>query len=189
MVADADSQSEIESAVAYAQGQGLKLVIYGGYDAEACADLLKRYEVPVIVGSVYRLPRRRDDPYDLAYTLPERLRSAGVKFAIGGAGAGSPGGAAAARNLPYHAACAVAYGLPHEQALRAITLSAAEILGVDQRVGSITVGKDASLILCDGDILETETNVTAAFIQGRAVDLGNRHKTLYEKYKLKYSRN
>ncbi|MCG8652220.1 MAG: amidohydrolase family protein, partial [Pirellulales bacterium] len=99
-----------------------------------------------------------------------------------------PGGAANARNLPYHAATAVAYGLPHDQAVRAITLSAAEILGVDDKIGSLTVGKDATLIIADGDILETESNVTAAFIQGRAVDLSSRHKMLYEKYKLKYSR-
>ena len=186
---EADRQAEIESAVAYGQAQELSIVIYGGYDAEHCAALLKRYDVPVIIASTYRLPLRRDDSYDSAYTLPERLRAAGVKFAIGGEGAGSPGGAANARNLPYHAAVAVAYGLPHAEGLRAVTLSAAEILGVADRVGSISVGKDASLILADGDILETETNVIAAFIQGRAVDLGSRHKTLYEKYKLKYSRS
>jgi imidazolonepropionase-like amidohydrolase len=182
----ADSQSAIESAVAYAQSQGLRLIIYGGYDAEHCAELLNRYGVPVIIAGVYRLPQRRDDPYDAAYTLPDRLRQAGVKFAIGGDGAGSPGGAAAMRNLPYHAGCAVAYGLPHDLALRSITLSAAEILGVADRIGSITPGKDATLIVCDGDILETETHVTQAFIQGRVVDLGSRHKMLYDKYKRKY---
>ncbi len=187
--ADADRQLEIESAVAYGQAQGLSMVIYGGYDAEQCADLLKKYDVPVIIASTYRLPLRRDEAYDTAYTLPERLRAAGVKFAICGEGAGSPGGAANARNLPYHAGVAVAYGLPHSDGVRAITLSAAEILGVADRVGSISIGKDATLILADGDILETETNVEAAFIQGRAVDLGSRHKMLYEKYKLKYLRS
>lgn len=185
---DADRQMEIESAVAYGQAQGLSIVIYGGYDAESCAELLKKYDVPVIIASTYRLPLRRDEAYDTAYTLPERLRTAGVKFAICGEGAGSPGGAANARNLPYHAGVAVAYGLPHLDGLRAITLSAAEILGVADRIGSISIGKDATLILADGDILETETNVEVAFIQGRAVDLGSRHKMLYEKYKLKYSR-
>lgn len=188
LIVDADLQPEIESAVAYAQSQNLKLVISGGYDAARCVDLLKRYKVPVIIGSTYRLPLRRDDPYDSSYTLPERLRLAGVQFAIAGEGAGSPGGAANARNLPYHAGMSVAFGLPHTEALRAITLSAAEILGVDDRIGSITVGKDATLIISDGDILETESNVVRAYIQGRAVDLGSRHKTLYEKYKLKYSR-
>lgn len=187
LIAEANLKPTIESAVAYAQSQKLKLVIYGGYDAEQCGDLLKRYQVPVIIAATYRLPQRRDDAYDASYTLPSRLRDAGVQFAIGGPGAGSPGGAASARNLPYHAAVAVAYGLPHQDALRAITLSAAEILGVDDQIGSITVGKDATLIIADGDILETESNVTAAFIQGREVDLGSRHKMLYEKYKKKYS--
>lgn len=188
LIAEANMQPEIESAVAYAQAQSLRLVIYGGYDAVQCADLLKQYQVRVIVASTYRLPLRRDDPYDTSYTLPLRLREAGVHFAIAGEGAGSPGGAANARNLPYHAAVAVAFGLPHAEALRSITLSAAEILGVGDQIGSITVGKDATLIVADGDILETETNVTAAYIQGRTVDLGSRHKSLYQKYKLKYSR-
>lgn len=186
ILAEADSQSAIESAVTYTQNQGLKLIIYGGYEAVECADLLNRYQVPVIVAGVYRLPRYRDDPYDAPFTLPERLRRAKVKFAVGGDGAGAPGGAAAMRNLPYHAGYAVAYGLPHEEALRSITLSAAEILGVDDRVGSITVGKDATLIVADGDILQTESNVTDAYIQGRKVDLGSRHKTLFEKYQRKY---
>ena len=188
MMAEADRLEVIEAAVTYAQGQGMKLVIYGGYDAAQCATLLKRFEIPVIIGSIYRLPLRRDDPYDAPYTLPERLRKAGVKFCIAGEGPGNPGGAANARNLPYHAACAVAYGFPADEAIRSITLSAAEIFGADDQVGSITVGKDATLIVVDGDILETKSNVTHAFIQGRKVDLGSRHKTLYEKYKTKYSR-
>jgi hypothetical protein len=184
---EADAQSEIESAVAYGESQGLRVIIYGGYDAERCAAMLKQFQVTVIVASTYRLPLRRDDPYDAAYTLPDRLRRAGVRFAIGGPGAGAPGGAASARNLPYHAAVAVAYGLPPGDALRAITLAPAEILGVADRIGSITVGKDATLLITDGDILETETNVTDAYIQGRKVDLGSRHTVLYEKYKQKYT--
>jgi imidazolonepropionase-like amidohydrolase len=186
LIVDANRQSEIESAVTYGASAGLRVVIYGGYDAERCASLLKRYEVPVIIASTYRLPLRRDDPYDASYTLPERLRRAGVKFAIGGPGAGSPGGAASARNLPYHAAVAAAYGLPASDAVRSITLAPAEILGIADRIGSITVGKDATLLITDGDILETETHVTDAYIQGRKVDLGSRHKMLYEKYKQKY---
>lgn len=188
LIVEADRQSVIESAVAYAVAQGLKLVIYGGYDADRCAAILKQYDIPVIIASTYRLPLRRDDPYDAPYTLPDRLRRAGVRYAIGGSGAGSPGGAAAARNLPYHAAVATAYGLPEQDALRAITLSTAEILGVDNRIGSITVGKDATLLITDGNILETETHVTDAYIQGRKVDLGSRHKMLYEKYLKKYAK-
>lgn len=184
LIAEANRQSEIESAVAYAQAQSLRLVIHGGYDAEACNELLKKYNVPVIIGSMYRSPLRRDDAYDAPFTLPSRLHRAGVQFAI----ASAPAGSSNLRNLPYHAAVAVGHGLRHDQALRSITLSAAEILGVADRIGSITAGKDATLIITDGDILETESHVVDAYIQGRKVDLGSRHKTLYEKYKKKYSR-
>ncbi len=186
IIAEANDQAVIESAVTYVESQNLSLIIYGGYDAPECSELLRKYQVPVIISGIYRLPRRRHDPYDASYTLPDRLRRAGVPYAISGSGAGSPGGAALACNLPYHAATAVAYGLPRQEAVRAITLSAAEILGIADRLGSITVGKDATLFISDGDILETESNVTAAFIQGRAVDLGSRHKTLYQKYQQKY---
>ncbi|MGB7325693.1 MAG: amidohydrolase family protein [Rubripirellula sp.] len=186
MFVEANRQSTIESAVAYAVGRKIRLVIYGGYDAAECADLLNRFDVPVIIAGTYRLPLRRGDAYDAPYTLPERLRKAGVKFAICGEGPGYPGGSSNARNLPYHAANAVAYGLQRDEAIRAITLSAATILGVDQQVGSVTVGKDATLILCDGDVLETETHVTKAWIQGRSVDLTSRHTMLFEKYKQKY---
>jgi len=188
LIAEANRQEVIESAVTYAQSNGLRLVIYGGYDAADCAELLKRYDIPVIIGSVYRLPLRRHDPYDAPFTLAQRLQAAGIRYCIGGEGDGSPGGAANTRNLPYHAACAVAFGLTREQAIRSITLSAAEILGVDDRVGSLTVGKDATLIVCDGDLLETKSNVTTAFIQGRRVDLRSRHTMLHEKYQTKYER-
>ena len=191
MIIDADARREIEAAVSFCVSRGIKPIIFGGYDAPLCAPLLKQYEVPVVVHATYRLPRRRHDPYDHAYTLPKRLHEAGIRFAIGGPGtgvSGSPGSASAARNLPYHAAIAVAYGLSADEAVRAITLSPAEIMGVDDRVGSITVGKDATLIVVDGDVLLTESNVTNAYIKGAAVDLGSKHKTLAEKYRTKYAR-
>lgn len=187
IIADADRLATIESAVAYARSRSLKLIIYGGYDAESCAELLKAADVPVIVAATYRLPLRRSDAYDASYTLPQRLHEAGVRFAICGEGPNYPGGASNARNLPYHAACAVAYGLDRDVAVRAITLSPAEIFGVQDRLGSLSVGKDATLILVDGDVLESESNVEAAFIGGRAVDLGSRHKSLFDKYRQKYA--
>ena len=143
-------------------------MIFGGYDAELCAPLLREHDVPVIIPAVYRLPARRSDPYDAAYTLPARLRKAGIRFCIAGVDRFS---ASNLRNLPYHAATAVAYGLPHDEAMKAMTLYPAQILGVDDRVGSLAPGKDATLILTDGDPLETTTQVHAAFIQGRRVDL------------------
>jgi imidazolonepropionase-like amidohydrolase len=185
LIVTAFGLDEIETAVAFAQRHSLRLIIYGGYDAPLCASLLKKADVPVIVGSVYRTPRRRHRPYDDPYALPAKLQAAGIRFCIS---AGGRFGASGVRNLPYNAATAAAYGLTEEQALRSITLSAAEILDVADRVGSIETGKDATLFIADGNILETETQVEQAFIQGREVDLSSKHTQLYEKYRTKYQR-
>ena len=177
----ANETSQIEAAVAFARRRGLKLVIVGGRDAGKCAPLLAASDVPVILQGTHSLPSARDEAYDEAYTLPERLRAAGVRFCI--AGNREP---AFVRNLPYHVATAVAYGLPEEEALKSMTLYPAQILGVADRVGSLVQGKDATLIVCDGDILEAPTHVTHAWIQGRPVDLTSKHTRLYEKYKQRY---
>lgn len=183
-IVSATRAAQIRSAIAFAKDRKLKLVIYGGYEAMECQELLIAEKVPVIVAGVYRLPTRRELPYDDSYTLPARLHQAGITFCI--ATAGRFGGSTL-RNLPYHAATASAYGLDPAIALRSITLSTAEILGAADRVGSLAVGLDATLFLADGDILETPTQVTHAFIQGRAVDLNSRHTQLYKKYSAKYA--
>ena len=183
VIVEADEIQQIEAAVGFAAQEKVRLILYGGYDAPKCAELLKRYDVPVIVSDTHRLPLRRGDPYDDPFTLPERLRQAGIRFCIAnGAGAWNE------RNLPYGAATAVAYGLPADEGLKAVTLYPAQILGVADRVGSIGVGKDATLIVTDGDPLDTNSHVERAFIQGRQIDLNDRQKTLYEKYKEKYRR-
>ncbi|MBI1903000.1 MAG: amidohydrolase family protein [Planctomycetia bacterium] len=180
----AEEIGQIESAVAFAVRQEVRAIIVGGYDVPLCAPLLKKHDIPVILAGVHRLPLRRDDDYDAAFTVAAKLHAAGVKFCL----SSSDRGNANVRNLPHHAATAVAYGLPPEEGLKAITLSAAEILGVGDRLGSLTVGKDATLIVADGDILELSTHVEQAFIQGKPVDLSDRQKTLYEKYQEKYRR-
>ncbi|MGZ0171375.1 MAG: amidohydrolase family protein [Planctomycetales bacterium] len=185
LLVSANSLAVIQSAVAFAVEQNIRLIIIGGYDAPLCAELLKKHKVPVIVSAVYRLPRRRSDGFDVAYTLPARLREAGILFCISGSGSSRVSNT---RNLPYHAATAVAYGLPADEALKAITLYPAQILGVAKRVGSLERGKDATLIMTTGDPLETSTQVTSAWIRGRAVDLSSRHTQLYEKYREKYRR-
>lgn len=185
LIISADELSQIQSAAAFAEQQGTKMILLGGYDAPLCAELLKKHQTPVIVSGIYRLPRRRSDDYDAPYTLPERLRKVGLKFCISGL---DKHGASNVRNLPYHAATAAAYGLPVDEALKSITLYPAEILGVADRVGSLDTGKDATLFIADGEILETPTQVEAAFIQGRAVDLSDRHKRLWKKYEEKYRR-
>ncbi|RLS42257.1 MAG: imidazolonepropionase [Planctomycetota bacterium] len=179
----ADRADQIQSAVAFGVEQNVRVIIFGGYDAEACAELLRRYSVPVIIDAIHKDPRREHEDYDAAFTLPERLRQAGVKFCISGSGRSETWNT---RNLPYQAATAAAYGLPYEDAMRSVTIWPAEILGIADRVGTLEKGKDATLFVSDGDPLETETQVTAAWIQGRKVDLTSRHTQLFEKYSEKY---
>jgi imidazolonepropionase-like amidohydrolase len=172
---------QIEQAVAWALRRKLKPVIVGGAEANRVAELLKTHDVPVIVGGVHRLPARRHDDYDAAFTLPKALHEAGIRFCI--ATGGEP---AHERNLAHQAATAAAYGLPPEAALKSITLHAAEILGAGGSLGSIETGKAATLIIATGDILDLRTDVLAAYIDGRRIDLGNRQKRLNEKYREKY---
>ena len=127
---------------------------------------------------------RRFEKYDQPFTTPLQLFEAGIKFCI--SNSESSFQTPHLRNLPYYASKAYSYGLPHGEALRSITLSTAEILGVDASVGSLEIGKDATLFISDGDILDVRTSVKIAFIKGRAVDMSDRHKTLYSKYRNKY---
>ena len=183
MLVQANTTKQIQTAIAFAKQYQLKMILLGGADAMQCANLVKEAKVPVVVSGVYRLPSRHDAAYDAAYTLPSQLQEAGIQFSIASDGRF---GASGLRNLPYHAATAAAFGLTEDQAIRSITLSPAEIFGVSERVGSLTVGKDATLIVTDGNILETPTQVLKAYIQGRQVDLTSKHTSLNEKYKAKY---
>ncbi|MDA7657820.1 amidohydrolase family protein [Verrucomicrobia bacterium] len=180
IIVAAESAAQIQSAISFAVEQSVRIIIYGGYDAEACASLLKRHDIPVIIGGTHRLPRRRSEPYDAPFTLPNRLRLAGVSYCIT---ANDSFGAPNTRNLPYQAGHAVAFGLPHNEGLKAITIYPARILGVSDRVGSLEIGKDATVIVTTGDPLETTTQVTRAFIQGKSIDLSDRHKSLWKKYR------
>ncbi len=183
LIVHADEVSQIQDAVAFAAREKVRLIIYGGYDAPECVELLRKHNVSVIVAGVHRLPRRRHDEYDAPFTVPARLKEAGVPFCISGAEWASN-----VRNLPHHAATAAAYGLSRDEALRSITLSPAEILGVANRIGSLRAGKDATLIVTDGDILEITTHVQIAYLGGRKVDLTDKQKLLWKKYQEKYRR-
>lgn len=182
----ADELSQIESALAWSAGQKLSIVLVGGQDAWRVAGRLKERDIPVIISPLIALPLRRDDPYDAPYTSAAKLFQAGVRFAI--ANDGSSFAAPHERNLPYQAAMAAAYGLPPDEAIRAITLYPAQILGVADRLGSLEVGKDATLIVTTGDPLEMATQTERAYIQGRNIDLANRQTRLYDKYRQKYER-
>jgi len=183
VIVHADAVDQIQAAVAFAVQENVRLIILGGYDSPLCAELLKKHKVPVIVEGVHRLPQRRDDAYDAPFTLPQRLREAGVAFCI--AGNDRLGNE---RNLPYDAATAAAHGLPRDAALRSVTLAPAEILGVADRIGSLVPGKEATLIVTDGDLLEITTRVERAYITGRRVDLTDKQKLLWKKYREKYRR-
>lgn len=177
----ANDYDQIVSAVAFADRHDLRLVIVGGMDAHLCTDLLKQHDVAVIVTGVYRFPKRADGDYDEPFSLPAKLHSAGVRFCLS-----SGEEAANERNLPYAAATAVAFGLPHDQAIRAITLSSAEILGVADRYGALQPDHSATLIVTDGDVLEVTTAVEHAFIDGRRINLNNKQIELEKKYREKY---
>lgn len=177
LIAEANEPRQIEDAVEWAEKQKIPLIIQGGRDAWRVTELLAKKHVPVILGPTLAVPAREDEPYDTAYALPARLHDAGVPFAI------SAGGYFDVRILPYQAGMAAAFGLPKDAALRSVTLDAARILGVESRLGSIDVGKDATLFASDGDPLEMRTQILSAWIDGRQVSLDNKHKQLYEKYK------
>jgi len=183
LLVEANEIQGIRAAVAFCEREKVKMILLGGYDAPDCADLLVKHNIPVIVGVVHRLPAREYEAYDTPFTVADRLRKAGVKFAIA-----NGGGFWNERNLPYEAATCIAYGMPADEALKAITLYPAQILGVADRVGSLDKGKDATLFVSDGDILNVESHVERAWVQGRAVDLNDKQKVLYSKYKEKYHR-
>tara|TARA_Y100000766_G_scaffold140024_1_gene120400 strand:- start:317 stop:1627 length:1311 start_codon:yes stop_codon:yes gene_type:complete len=180
----ANEVKQIEAAISWSVRHSLNIIIVGGKDAWRTTDLLIKNRIPVIYESVTSLPYRRFEDYDQAYKTPSILYEKGVQFCI--SQYGSAGSAYQARNLPYQASMAASYGLPKEAALRSITLSAAEILGIDKKVGSLETGKDATLFISNGDPLEIRTNILQAYIQGKKVDMGDRHKSLYSKYKEKY---
>ena len=181
LLIDAEDYDQIVSAVSFAAARGIPAAIVGGRDAALCAGLLREHDIPVIVGGTHRFPKRADSPHDDAYTLPARLHEAGVRFCITGAERDGN-----VRNLAYEAAMAARFGLDEDEALRAITLSPAEILGVSDEYGSIERGKSATLIVTDGDVLEVTTNIERAYIDGRAIEMKSKQTDLRDKYLEKY---
>ncbi|HTE18279.1 MAG TPA: amidohydrolase family protein [Armatimonadota bacterium] len=176
VILDADSEGEIRGAVALAEEFRLKFILSGVAEGYRVAELLKGKGVSCFVGPVTAQPEKTGVAYDALYTNPAALHRAGVRFAI------ISGETANARNLPYQAAMAMAYGLAPAEALRAITLRPAELLGIDRDYGSLEVGKVANLFLATGDPLDARTVVKAVYIQGEPVDMSNRHDALYQKF-------
>jgi len=162
-----------ERAAIGSASRKVRLAIVGGSEAWKVADLLREKQVSVILEGVHNMPSAESEPYDEPFVLPKRLHEKGVLFCI----------ASNARNLPYHVATAVAHGLPREEALKAITLYPAQILGLAHRLGSIEVGKDANLVLVSGDPLDIRSEVLQVWIAGRPIEMTSKHIRLYERYR------
>jgi len=177
LLVTANTTREILEGLAFADAQKVRIVILGGEEAWKVADTLAARNVPVILGRTAALPSGENEGYDEKYAQPGKLHAAGVRFAI------STFDASDSRTVPYEAGFAVPYGLPADEALKAITVYPAQILGVDDRLGTIEVGKIANLIVTDGNPLEIQTRVEHVVIAGRDVSLENKHQALYEKYR------
>lgn len=176
LIITAARERAMREAVEWAAKQKIRIVLAGVIKPGKMAEELAKSKIPVLIGSPYRSNLEEDDPYDEAFTLPARLHDAGVEFAY------ASFGVQFARNLPFQAGQAVAYGLPYDVALKSITLTPARIWGIADKYGSIEPGKIADLIVTDGDPLEPRSSVKMMFIHGRAVDLESKHTRLYKKY-------
>jgi imidazolonepropionase-like amidohydrolase len=173
----ANRARDIRNAVEFCEKQKLKMILAGGAEAWKVKDLLKEKNIPVILGPTQALPLNQDDPYDKPYSRAGELHAAGVKIAF------ATFNSSDSRTLPYEAGQAVGFGLPWEEAVKAITLYPAQMLGLDKQFGTIETGKVANLVITTGDPLELRTEVKHVFINGQQADLMNRHRHLYEIYK------
>jgi imidazolonepropionase-like amidohydrolase len=177
----ANNVQAIQEGVLFAEKFKLKPVIVGGNDSWMITDFLRSHEVPVILSSTQRLPSREDEDVDQPFKTPAQLQQAGVTWCFGHNGYWQQ------RNLPFQAGQAVPFGLAYEEAIQALTGTTAKIFGIDGTTGTLEVGKDATLFLSAGDVLDMRTSkVTQAFIQGREIDLNNKQEMLYNRFQQKY---
>lgn len=168
---------EVEVAMGIAKEFHLKVILNHVTHTQDILDEIASYHVPVIVGPIYDFPRP-DERYDAVFSLPAELEKRGVKIALATAGADMGG----SRNLPYAAGYAVAYGLPYDEALKAITLNPAEMFGLGDQLGSLDVGKTANVVIANGDPLDVRTSVRQVFIDGRAIPMVSRQTQLRDEY-------
>lgn len=183
LVIHVDDARSIMDAVKLLKPYGVDIILQGATESWQIADFIKENNIAIILGDVQSLPRREDSDIDQPYKTPALLQAKGIPFAFSQSRQGSWN----TRNLMFQAGQAVAFGLDKEAALTALTLNTAKILGVEQRVGSLEVGKDATLLVSQGDLLDMRTSVvTAAYMAGKPVDLGNKQKDLNQKYIERY---
>ncbi len=182
----AESEKEIIDAITFTKEIGIKnVVLVGGYHAYKITDFLKAHNIPVVVGRTQSTPNFEDDDYDLPYKLPKLLHDAGLLVSI------NPGGRMErmnTRNLPFYAGQVVGQGMKKEDALKMITSNAAKILGIEDKFGTLEVGKSATLFIAKGDALDMRGSIIShAFIDGRAISLESHHTTLYNRYSNKFN--
>ncbi len=177
------SGQDIRAAIKFVQEQKLKAIFSGVSQGWMVAKEIAAAGIPVIFGSLYELPPSWEDGYDALYRNPGVLRQAGVKIAF------SSSSASLAKELPYHAAKAAAFGLDKREALKAVTIYPAEILGVDNLIGSLEKGKLANIVLAEGDILELRTVIRHVFINGKEISLSSIYEELLDKYKKRNTKN
>jgi imidazolonepropionase-like amidohydrolase len=177
VIVNANDIRQIQDAIRWAEDEDIRLVIRGGEDAVYVAEHLAEAQIPVILTSTMDGPARAWQPYDEAYSRAARLHEAGVQIAISGGG-----GAAYTNRLPYEAGVAVAFGLPEEEAVKAVTINAARFVGIDDRVGSLETGKEATLLVTTGNPLDYLSNIEQAYIQGRNIDMVDIHRFFFDKY-------
>jgi imidazolonepropionase-like amidohydrolase len=177
VVVSANGTSQINDAITWAKQENLRLIIRGGDDAIHVADRLRADSIPVILTSTMDAPNRDHEGYDAAYSRAAQLHKAGVKFAISG-GSGS----LYTDRLPYEAGVAVAFGLPEEEAIKAVTINAAEFMGLSDRLGSLEPGKQATLLITTGTPIDTRSDILQAYIQGRELDMNDIQKHFFMKY-------
>ena len=179
-----NGEREITDAIHFANKYNFKLVIVGGDEAYKVADLLVKNNVPVIIERAHRIPNGDDSDYDFSYKLAKLLLDKGITVAIGMDGAMERMNT---RNLPFYAGTYAAHGIDKEIALKMITSNSAKILGIDDKVGTLRVGKDATLFISKGDALDMRGNIISeAFIQGRKLSLETHQTRLWKRYANKY---
>jgi len=179
----ANGAKEILNVAAFKKRFDIEVVLVGGEESYRVADVLKENNISVVLNDIHALPGKPEDDVDLPYKLPYLLKEKGVDFCLTIAGSWQ------VRNLPFIAGTTVAYGLSKEEALMAITYSAAKILGIEKVTGTLEVGKDANIIVSTGDVLDMKSSIIEqAFIQGRAIELNNHQTQLYQKFTDKYQK-
>jgi imidazolonepropionase-like amidohydrolase len=173
----ADEARDIRNAVDFCTKQNLRMILGSGAEAWKVKELLKEKKIPVVLAPTNRLPEQEDTPYDKPYTEPSELFAAGIPIAF------SSFGTSFSRRLPQYAGTAVAYGLPHGEALKAVMLNAAQIFGLADQLGTLEPGKIANVIVTNGDPLELQTQVRYLFIKGQPTSTDNKNRELYEQYR------